>query len=88
MVLRFFHLVFSTRKKRRYRVCWRSCLKLESVPYRLAAIGNVGRVADELGNTASVVHRHYKALVKPEEAKRWFSIKPGGQANLIQIKAA
>lgn len=44
--------------------------------YRLAIVGDPGRVAAELGNSPAMVHRHYKQLVKPEEAEAWFTILP------------
>lgn len=42
--------------------------------YRFAQTGDAGRVAGELGNSAAVVHKHYRELVKPGEAERWFSL--------------
>jgi integrase len=51
--------------------------------YRFAKIGDAGRVAGELGNSASVVHKHYRELVKPAEAVKWFMVSPpDGQVNV------
>lgn len=33
--------------------------------YRYAIVGNAGRVAGEMGNSASVVHKHYRQLATP-----------------------
>jgi len=44
--------------------------------YRLAQIQNAAQVALEAGNSPTMVFRHYRELVKPEQAKAWFSITP------------
>ena len=44
--------------------------------YRLAQIQNAAQVALEAGNSPTMVFRHYRELVKPEQAKAWFSIMP------------
>lgn len=33
-------------------------------------------MATEAGNSANMVHRHYKALVTEAQGKEWFSIQP------------
>jgi hypothetical protein len=44
-------------------------------------------VAGELGNSAAVVHRHYRELVKPADAGRWFAVRPGEADNVIPLPA-
>jgi hypothetical protein len=44
--------------------------------YRFALTGDAGRAAGELGNSAAVVHRHYRELVKPEAPAAWFDVRP------------
>lgn len=44
--------------------------------HRLAVTGDAVRVAHEMGNSADVVHSHYKALVAETEGTAWFSIRP------------
>jgi len=41
-----------------------------------ALSNDAGRVAGYLGNSAAVIHRHYRELVTPADAKRWFGIAP------------
>jgi integrase len=53
--------------------------------YRFAQTGDAGRVAGELGNSAAVVHRHYRELVKPADAERWFGVKPEMPSNVLRI---
>jgi integrase len=70
-------------------VKWRSnALRHSYASYRFAQIGDAGRVAGELGNSAVVVHKHYRELVKPADAERWFAVKPAGPANLLSLPAA
>ena len=54
--------------------------------YRVAQLGDAGRVAGELGNSAAVVHKYYRELVKPADAGRWFNIKPGVPANVVELR--
>jgi integrase len=52
--------------------------------YRLAATNNAHLVASELGHTTSqLVHQHYRELVTPEEAKRYWQIEPAAQTEKI-----
>ena len=58
-------------------VTWqKNGLRHSYASYRLAIIGDPGRVAAEMGNSPAMVHRHYKQLVKPAEAEEWFAIVP------------
>jgi integrase len=58
-------------------VSWKgNGLRHSYTSYRLADTGDATRTAYELGNSPAVVHRYYKALVKTEDAKAWFSIFP------------
>ena len=70
-------------------VKWKAnALRHSYASYRFAQTGDAGRVAGELGNSASVVHRHYRELVKPADAERWFAVKPEGPANVLALPAA
>ena len=52
-------------------VKWKTnALRHSFVSYRFAQTGDAGRVAGELGNSAAVVHRHYRERVKPADALR------------------
>ncbi len=56
---------------------WKAnALRHSYASYRLALIADAGRVAGELGNSASIIHRHYKELVKLADAQRWFAVTP------------
>ena len=69
-------------------VKWKAnALRHSYASYRFARTGDAGRVAGELGNSAAVVHRHYRELVKPVEAERWFSVKPEAPTNVMSLPA-
>lgn len=44
--------------------------------YRLAVTHDPARVATEAGNSANMIHSHYKALVSEAQGKDWFAIVP------------
>ena len=69
-------------------VKWKSnALRHSYASYRAAQIGDAGRVAAELGNSAAIVHRHYRELVKSADAEKWFSIVPVKEPKIIQFSA-
>jgi integrase len=51
-------------------------LRHSFISYRLAEIQNAAQVALEAGNSAKVIFKHYRELVKPAQATQWFSIAP------------
>ncbi len=71
-------------------VKWKqNALRHSYVSFRLAQLGgDAGRVAGECGNSASVIHRHYKELTKPAEAERWFNVRPETADNVITLSSA
>ena len=57
--------------------------------YRQKLVKNVAQVAEEMGNSAQICHRHYlNSFCTEEEAKAWFSIMPTGPANVIAMPNA
>lgn len=65
-----------------------NALRHSFISYRLAETQNANQVALECGNTFEMIHQHYKALVRPEAAKRWFDIRPETPANVIPATSA
>jgi len=55
--------------------------------YRLAETQNAAQTALELGNSPSVLQSHYKELAEPEDAAKWFAVKPTQAANVVSIAA-
>lgn len=73
----FFHSLQKAAKKA--GVTWKqNALRHSWITYRLAEIQNVNQVALEAGNSPQMIFRHYRELATPEQARAWFSIKPGG----------
>ena len=69
-------------------VKWKAnALRHSYASYRFAQTGDAGRVAGELGKSAAVVHRHYRELVNPADAERWFAVKPENPANVMSLPA-
>ncbi len=70
-------------------VKWKAnALRHSYASYRFSLVGDAGRLAGELGNSAAVVHRHYRELVKPADAERWFAVRPDAAGNLIPLPAS
>ena len=71
-------------------VPWKSnALRHSYASYRFSQTADAGRVAGELGNSAAVVHKHYRELVKPDAAAKWFALKPATMpANIVQMPVA
>lgn len=62
-------------------VAWKkNALRHSFASYRLAVTQNAAQVALEMGNSAEVVFRHYRELVRPEAAKAWFGVSPAQAA--------
>lgn len=79
----------ATQSAQKPAVGWKTnALRHSYASYRFALTTDAGRVAGELGNSAAVVHKHYRELVKLAEAERWFAIQPQNSPNLVQFPAA
>jgi integrase len=56
---------------------WKAnALRHSYASYRLAQIGDAGKVSGELGNSPAMVHKHYKELVTAKAAEQWFGVRP------------
>jgi integrase len=66
-------------------VRWKkNALRHSFCSYRLAQTGDAARTAFEAGNSANMVHRHYKALVTEQAAREWFAIVPP-QSSTVEV---
>ena len=57
-----------------------------SISYRLADIQAAAQVALEAGNSPQSIFQHYRELVRPKDAKSWFSITPGEDGKIIYFE--
>lgn len=62
--------------------CRHSCAS-----YMFALTNDAGRIAGFLGNSAAVIHRHYRQLATPADAQKFFSIKPSTAVNVLPATA-
>jgi integrase len=52
--------------------------------YRLAATSDAPKVAHELGHTSpNILYAHYRELVRPEEAERYWKISPAAESEKV-----
>jgi len=62
------------------RAEWRkNALRHSFISYRLAEIHDVAKVALEAGNSPQIIFQHYRELVRPDDARKWFGILPDGK---------
>ena len=58
------------------KVKWKhNALRHSFASYRLAAIKNVAQLALEMGNSPTIIFRHYRELTTPKEARRWWNLR-------------
>ena len=71
-------------------VKWKqNALRHSYVSYRVAVTGDAGRTAGECGNSAVIIHRHYRELCTPADGARWFDVKPANAAaNVVALPLA
>ena len=58
------------------------------VSYRLAQVQDAGKVSLEAGNSPRMVFRHYRELVRPTDATKWFSITPQSRPDTVAVGAS
>jgi len=46
----------------------------------------VAQVALEAGNSPQMIFKHYRELVRPADAKTWFSIAPEQEGKVAQLQ--
>jgi integrase len=71
---------------RRAGLKWKhNALRHSFISYRVAECADVPRVADEAGNSPTMIRQHYLRRVKPALAAQWFNIVPEIAANVIAL---
>jgi integrase len=53
-----------------------NALRHSFISYRVADVKNAAQVALEAGNSPRMIFSNYRELVRPTDAKKWFSIEP------------
>jgi integrase len=65
-----------------------NALRHSFISYRVADVQNVAQVALEAGNSPAMIFKHYRELVRPAEAKKWFAIAPKPVENVVSMPLA
>jgi integrase len=55
--------------------------------YRLAQCQDAAKVALEMGNTPTMIFRHYRELVMPQDASAWWNISPKEATNVVPMRS-
>jgi integrase len=55
--------------------------------YHLARFNDAAKLALEMGNSPATIFRHYRQLVRPKEAERYWNISPAAKANVVCLSA-
>jgi integrase len=56
--------------------------------HRMAIVRNAHQVAEEMGNSVSIVRRHYDAELEPSKAAPWREIRLRKAKNVLTIQVA
>lgn len=64
------------------------CMRHSFGSYHLAAHKDDALTAHEMGNSAAIVHRHYKQLVTDAKAARFWSLRPDADSRIVPMQAA
>lgn len=73
------------------KIAWKqNALRHSYISYRMAEAQDAAKVSLEAGNSPQMIFSNYRELVTPEEAARWFSIKPDetAEGKITWLKAA
>ncbi len=66
----------------------KNALRHSYISYRVAEIQNVNQTALECGNSPAIIFKHYRELVRPTEAKKWFGIVPSDDAKITLMPSS
>jgi integrase len=68
------HLSAWARKERIIRDWTPDITRHSFISYRLALTQDIGRVAEEAGNSPDIIRKNYKRPLRPEEGKAWWEL--------------
>jgi integrase len=78
------------RERAELRAEWpQNALRHSFGSYHLAQFNDAAKLALEMGNSPATIFRHYRQLVKPKQAERYWKIAPAAAGKkVIQFAAA
>lgn len=62
-----------------------NCMRHSFVSYRLADTGNAAQTALEAGHDQAILFRHYRELVKPKDALKFWAIMPSTEEAAAKV---
>ena len=78
-----------TRTAKRAGIAWKkNACRHSFVSYRLAQVQDAAKVSLEAGNSPRMVFRHYRELVRPADATKWFSITRQTPVDMAPVRTA
>jgi hypothetical protein len=65
-------------------------LRHSFISARVVVTGDIPATSLEAGNTPTMIHQHYRELLRKDEAEAWFSVAPakGGKVTKAKKRAA
>lgn len=64
-----------------------NALRHSFASYHLAHFNDAAALALQMGNSPGVIFKHYRELVRPKEAERYWNIKPATESNVVPLVA-
>jgi len=72
------------RERAKLRSEWpQNALRHSFGSYHLAQFNDAAKLALEMGNSPATIFRHYRQLVKPKEAERYWKIAPASAGKKV-----
>ena len=69
------------------KITWKqNALRHSFISYRLAEVKDQNLVALEAGTSPKMIHKHYRELATPEQARSWFAIVPDEATNVVPME--
>ncbi len=76
------------RERAALRAAWpQNGLRHSFGSYRLPILGDAARLALDMGNSPAMVFKHYREVVKPKVAEKYWNIRPALATNVVALTA-
>jgi integrase len=80
--------IFGDRERAELRAGWpQNALRHSFGSYHLAQFNDPAKLALEMGNSPATIFRHYRQLVKPKQAERYWKIVPAASGKKVVLFA-
>jgi hypothetical protein len=80
--------IFGDRERAELRAGWpQNALRHSFGSYHLAQFNDPAKLALEMGNSPATIFQHYRQLVKPKQAERYWKIVPAASGKKVVLFA-